>query len=238
MEGACVWKAEDKITIPKFSGARILKPPEREGSGRNPREGGRAEERREGLLSDNAGLGSKPLAAVMEHKKHPKKIWDGLFERYASVDTFSRANVQKILTRMRYSDQKMDEYISEFESLATKLDAMNASMDEGLLITLFFEPFGSEKDRDYGSAIAALQTKEALTWQQVSSRITHRYQGPREALDQNMHFVLQKNRSHRRRGSVSTIRNPAISRKTATSGRQMRSELSGKEMRLWIKKVR
>ncbi len=92
-----------------------------------------------------------------------------LFERYASDTTFNKATVQTSLARLKYSGQKMDEYVAEFEGLSAKLEAMGASMDEGMLITMFFESFGYRKDSPYGPAIAALLTKDDLAWEIASA---------------------------------------------------------------------
>ncbi len=80
-----------------------------------------------------------PFAVVMRDKKHPKKAWDALFERYASDTTFNKATVQTSLARLKYSGQKMDEYVAEFEGLSAKLESMGASMDEGIQDSIIFK---------------------------------------------------------------------------------------------------
>lgn len=39
--------------------------------------------------------------------------------------------------KLQYAGEKMDDYVASFESITTKLEAMNAALDEGLLLKLF-----------------------------------------------------------------------------------------------------
>jgi len=122
------------------------------------------------------GLGDIPLAAVIKHRSDAKKMWDALIERYAGTNTFNKANVQTAIAKLRYTGQRMDQFVAEYEHLAAKLDAMDASMDESMLITLFFQAFTGNAGNKYAAVIAALQTKDTLTWLQATSRMLQEYE--------------------------------------------------------------
>ena len=77
---------------------------------------------------------------------------------------------------MRYDGQKMDLYVHEFEEMAAQPEPMNAAMNEDMLVTMFLESFGLRKASEYGSTISAPQTREDLTWSQISSRMLQEYQ--------------------------------------------------------------
>lgn len=66
--------------------------------------------------------------------------------------------------------------IKDYEHLEAKLDAMNAAIDESLLIALFFQSFLSNAVSNYAAIIAALQIKNTLSWVQASSRMLKEYQ--------------------------------------------------------------
>lgn len=42
---------------------------------------------------------------------------------------------------MKYQGQDMHEYLSKWEQISAQLEEMNASCDEGLMISMFFESF-------------------------------------------------------------------------------------------------
>eukprot|EP00171_Calliarthron_tuberculosum_P014003 IDg14003t1 len=73
------------------------------------------------------GLGDKPLSAVLKLKKNRSLIWSTLQDRNADVYGFKKETVQSQITRLRYRDQHLDDYIGEFEKLTSKLGAMDAS---------------------------------------------------------------------------------------------------------------
>ena len=81
------------------------------------------------------GLGDVPMAAVIRYVDDPKKMWDVLAERFAGTSTFNKASVQTALAKLRYTGEPMEKYVAQYENLAAKLDAMQAAMDESLLIT-------------------------------------------------------------------------------------------------------
>lgn len=122
------------------------------------------------------GLSDVPFSVVRRHLKDPTAMWTALHERYASDSTFTKASVQTKLARMRYDEEAMDLYVHEFEMMAAQLESMNAALDEGMLVTMFLESFGLRSASEYGSTIAALQTREDLTWAQASSRMLQEYQ--------------------------------------------------------------
>jgi len=96
-------------------------------------------------------LGPVPFACIMRHQENPRMMWNVLHSRYASGTTFSKASVQTELARTKYTGQSMDVYVAKWEQLASKLDLMNASLDEGLLITMFLESFGNRSKSEYGA---------------------------------------------------------------------------------------
>jgi len=120
-------------------------------------------------------LGPVPFAAVMRYQEEPRTMWTLLQARYASDTTFSKASIHTELARMKYQGQTMDVYISKWEQLSAQLDVMKSSLDEGLLITMFFESFGNRRTSDYGSAISAMLTKDSLHWPQVTARMMQEY---------------------------------------------------------------
>lgn len=89
------------------------------------------------------GLGDAPLASVIKYDDDPKKMWDAQAEWYAGVSTFKKASAQTELDKLRYGVQSMEKYVAEYEQLAAKLDAMNASMDESLLTTILLQLFSN-----------------------------------------------------------------------------------------------
>jgi len=121
-------------------------------------------------------LGPVPFASIMKHQENPRMMWSLLHSRYASSTTFSKASVQTKLARTKYAGQAMDVYVPKWEQLSSQLDVMNASIDEGLLITMFLESFGNRSKSDYGSTISALLSKDTLEWHTVSTRLIQEYQ--------------------------------------------------------------
>lgn len=83
------------------------------------------------------GIGDVPPATTIKHIEDPQELWNALSERYAGILTFNETIIQTSLSKPRYSGQDMEMYISEYEQLAAKLDAMNFKMYESLLIGLF-----------------------------------------------------------------------------------------------------
>ena len=69
----------------------------------------------------------------------------------------------------------MDEYISEWEMLTTKLTSIGEPMDETTLVTMFLESFGASQHKVYGTVITALQTKDELTWEHATTRLLQEY---------------------------------------------------------------
>ena len=129
------------------------------------------------------GLGDVPMAVVIKYIDSPKSMWEALAERYAGISTFNKASMQTALAKLRYTGCSMEEYVAKFEHLAAKLNAMGAPMDESMLITLFFQSFTTDAGAKYSAVIAALQTKETLTWVQASSRMLQEFEALRAMLD-------------------------------------------------------
>lgn len=117
------------------------------------------QEKSEGSIACSVVLrrqGNIPLAADIKHRSNAKNMWDALRERYAGTNTFSKANIQASIAMVKYTRQRIDEFLVEYEHMAAKLDAMNARMNEGMLITLFFQAFSGNMGSKYAAAIAAL----------------------------------------------------------------------------------
>eukprot|EP00171_Calliarthron_tuberculosum_P013889 IDg13889t1 len=57
-------------------------------------------------------------------------MWKDLEESFASTTTHNDASAQTKFTRIQYSDQRIGIYIVEYESLAARLEAMGAPVDE------------------------------------------------------------------------------------------------------------
>jgi len=125
------------------------------------------------------GLGDVPMAAVIRHADNPAAMWTALSERFAGTSTFNKASVQTALAGLRYGGKAMEQYVAEYEHLNAKLESMGSPMDESMLITLFFQSFATQAGSQYAAVIAALQTKETLTWVQASSRMLQEYAATR-----------------------------------------------------------
>ncbi len=65
----------------------------------------------------------------------------------------------------------MDKYLSKWEKGAAQLAAIGSPLNESLLISMFFESFGSRNNSMFGCAISALLTKDRVSWQQVCAKI-------------------------------------------------------------------
>ena len=117
------------------------------------------------------GLGEVPFAAVMQYQDDPQKMWNVLHERYAAVSSFSKASIHTSLARLKYGGENMDSYLSKWERYNAQLAAMGSPLDESLLISMFFESFGSRSESRFGGAISAMLTRENVSWQQVCARM-------------------------------------------------------------------
>lgn len=58
---------------------------------------------------------------------------------YANSNSFNKAAIQARIMNLQYAGEKMYDYVARFQSLSTKLEAMNSSLDEGFLVKLFSE---------------------------------------------------------------------------------------------------
>lgn len=72
---------------------------------------------------------------------------------------------------MLYTDQAMQDYVVELALISAQLDLMNASIDEGLLDTMFVENFGDWSRSPYGTVTLERLRTEALTWQLFTAHI-------------------------------------------------------------------
>lgn len=87
--------------------------------------------------------------------------------RYESSTTFSKESMETELTRTRYAGQAMDVYFAKWEQLSSQVDVVNASVHEGLLITMLFESFGNHSKSEYGSTASEFLSKDTFEWQTV-----------------------------------------------------------------------
>ncbi len=59
--------------------------------------------------------------------------------------------------------------------------AMGSPLNEPLLISMFFESFGSRNNSMFGGAISALLTKDSVSWQQLCSRMLEEYESSKSS---------------------------------------------------------
>lgn len=91
------------------------------------------------------------------------------------MSTFNKAMVQTAFAMIRYSDQTMVLYVSQYEHLASKLEPMDCPMNESLLITRFFKYFANNAGEKYSAVMEAFQTQEKISWVQATGRMVQEY---------------------------------------------------------------
>lgn len=65
----------------------------------------------------------------------------------------------------------MQENVARRKQIIAQLASMDASVEEGLLITMFVQSFGDWFNSPFGSALSALLTRGNLTWQLATLRL-------------------------------------------------------------------
>lgn len=69
----------------------------------------------------------------------------------------------------------MKEFVAKWGLLRAQLSSNGASIDEGLMVTIFVESFGDRTKYQFGTAFAALLTRDEVTWQSVTARLLQEY---------------------------------------------------------------
>ena len=83
------------------------------------------------------GLGDKPLKAIQRYAADPAATWTKLQERYASKSTSTRMMLLNELFNLKYSPSvPMDDHITNFELITSKLSAAGYDLDKLLQVTL------------------------------------------------------------------------------------------------------
>ncbi len=150
----------------------------------------------------------------MQFQHDPWKIWAANHERLATVNSFSKSTIHTNFARLKYGVQEMDKYLSKWEKFSALLAAMGSPLDESLLISMFFESFGSKNNSMFGGAISALLTKDKVSWQQICATMLEEYKSSKSS-DPGMGNENQSKRSHSANMSERNI----IARSWVTSGR-------------------
>lgn len=58
------------------------------------------------------GLGDIPFSCVMVYRDDPRKFWKLLHQQYSKILTFTKATVHSSLSRTRYTEQEMRDYLA------------------------------------------------------------------------------------------------------------------------------
>ena len=128
-------------------------------------------------------LGDKPLRAVRS-ATDPSSMWKKLHERYAASTTASKIAVLTSLIRMRYTaEQDMGEYLSQLESLFSRLDAIGSSIQTDMQVAILLVSLSSHES--LSGTVAAIKTmdEEKATWGFVSGRLIEEVRSQKLAYD-------------------------------------------------------
>lgn len=72
------------------------------------------------------GLGDPPLILCLSERENPHRMWLRLRDRYAVLNTASRAQLETKLSQMMYQGQSMSNYIDGCEEIFDRLAAKNS----------------------------------------------------------------------------------------------------------------
>ena len=115
-------------------------------------------------------LGDKPLRTVQSLSDSPAKMREKLEEIFATKSSASRIMFMSCLFTYKYfPGNDMGDHIDELDSMMNKLSAMGTKIAEELRVAILLTSLSDEKDLEI--VVAALKTKEELTWNGVCARL-------------------------------------------------------------------